>query len=140
MKPRVTRLDRSIEIQTAVDVALREINPLPTPLYIPVIPVRMTEAWLLINEPAIKQAAGFPKNTASLALPRPRQLEATADPKSLLYEKIRFASGKKGRKLKNVRPQQLIHTLADIIDDYSPLNQLPAFQLLRRDLTSVITP
>jgi hypothetical protein len=37
--------------------------------HIPVVPVRMTEAWLLADEFAIRSAPGNPNGTQSLDLP-----------------------------------------------------------------------
>jgi len=37
--------------------------------HIPVVPVRMMEAWLLIDESAIRSAAGNPNGTENLSLP-----------------------------------------------------------------------
>jgi len=41
---------------------------LPAPR-VPVVPVRMQEAWLLIDEPALRRAAGNPHGGVSLAMP-----------------------------------------------------------------------
>ena len=130
----MTRTDRIREIDSAVESAQKKYDTVSQTRCVPVIPVRMTEAWFLIDEIAIKKAAGYPQNKAELDLPKPRQLEGIADAKELLYQKIKIASGHTGRKLKKVRPQQTIHILADTIEDYSPLNDLDAFKLLRQDL------
>ena len=135
---KMTRIDRTREIETAVKSAQHRLPSATASTFIPIIPVRMTEAWFLIDEAAIKKAAGFPNNRTLLNLPNARQLESVADAKNMLYEKIRTASGHTGRKLRKVRPQQIIHTLADVIEDYSVLNQLPAFWSLRQDLTAAI--
>ncbi len=136
----MTRLNRTMEIENAVQSARLKANSAAVFTCIPIIPVQMTEAWFLIDEAAIKNVAGFRNNRASLSLPTLRQLEGVPDPKALLYDKIRTASGHTGRKLKKVRPQQIIHTLADVIEDYSPLDQLSAFQSLRHALTTAILP
>lgn len=51
-----------------------------------VVPVRMTEAWLLFDADAIRRAAGNPSSAASLELPQWKRVEALPDPKSLLHE------------------------------------------------------
>ena len=53
-----------------------------------VIPVRMTEAWLLIDEKAIRIAAGNRNGTEILEIPKLHELESLPDPKKLLYELI----------------------------------------------------
>lgn len=47
------------------------VNALPaeTTRHIPVIPVRMTEAWLLGHELSIRSAAGNPNGSENLELP-----------------------------------------------------------------------
>ena len=45
-----------------------------------VIPVRMTEAWLLIDELALRRAAGNPNGRNPLDLPALKDLEALPEP------------------------------------------------------------
>ena len=42
------------------------------PLCVATVPVRMTEAWLLIDEDAIRRAADNPNGRAYVGIPRPR--------------------------------------------------------------------
>ena len=49
-----------------------------------VVPVRMQEAWLLIDEAALRRAAGNPNGTQPLAMPDVQKLEELADPKQLI--------------------------------------------------------
>ncbi|MFN9861081.1 MAG: hypothetical protein ACK556_23840, partial [Pseudanabaena sp.] len=49
---------------------------------VPVIPIRMTEAWLLIDEKAIKTAAGNPRGKQILSMPAINRLETIPDPKA----------------------------------------------------------
>jgi hypothetical protein len=97
-------------------------------LYISVVPVRMMEAWLLFNEAAIRRAAGNPNGQIALTLPTLRRVEDLPDPKGDLQALLRLASGLRGRRLKDfhVSPRRV----AGLIDDFSPLRALPAFQRL----------
>ena len=104
-----------------------------------VIPVRMTEAWLLFDEDSIKVAAGNPNNNSSLLLPSPQQAERLSNPKAVLYEKIREASALQGRKLAKLKIPQRVHVLVDNIEDFSPLRQLSAFQKLETDIKETLT-
>ncbi|HET8799508.1 MAG TPA: hypothetical protein VFO89_17610, partial [Thermoanaerobaculia bacterium] len=52
--------------------------------HVPIVPVQATEAWLLLDESAIRRAAYRPDGTRPLGLPRPREVEKRADPKELL--------------------------------------------------------
>jgi len=49
--------------------------------HVKIIPVRMTEAWLMIDQSAIKRAAGNPGSRSKLKLPKKQALEDIPDPK-----------------------------------------------------------
>ncbi len=102
-----------------------------------VIPVRMTEAWLLFDEPAIRRAAGNPRGRNALNLPPRRQME-TVHAKDILHQAIRDASALTGRKAKKLEVSRAIHVVADFIVDFSPLNQLPSFSRLRAELKAAL--
>ena len=107
-----------------------------------VVPVRMTEAWLLISEAAIRRAADNPNGTVHLQLPRLSDLETVPDPKALLFDLLTRASEKSGRRLQQFRTvPNLGHRrsrLATIIEDFSPLEQLSAFRAFRDDTHAVL--
>src|SRR5262245_4147817 len=54
--------------------------------FVPVVPVRMTEAWFLFDERAIRFAADRLRGVTPLQLPTPAEAARRADPKSLLEE------------------------------------------------------
>ena len=107
---------------------------------VPVVPVRMTEAWLLIDAGAIRRAADNPNGSVAISLPRPQDLEAVADPKDVLFGLLVAASEKVGRRLKQFRrdlPARRTR-VASLIRDFSPLHQLPAFQRFQADTISAV--
>ena len=57
------------------------------------VPVRMQEAWLLIDEAALRRAAGNPNGTQPLDIPDVQKLEELSDPKQLILRAS--ASGKR---------------------------------------------
>lgn len=63
---------RAEEIRMASEAAA-------APTWVPVVPVRMTEAWLLIDDGAIRRSADNPNGTARLPLPGIGALEAIQD-------------------------------------------------------------
>lgn len=83
---------RLVEIRSAL-----EALGLETPV-VPVIPVRMTEAWLLLDEAAIRRTAGNPRGRTELSLPHHGAIERVADPKSLLREALSAAADLRGRR------------------------------------------
>jgi hypothetical protein len=101
---------------------------------IPVIPVRMTEAWLLLDEAEIRQVAGRPTGRAPLDLPPLVKVEAHPDPKATLQQALAVASGLSGRRLKEFKRDfpQYRRQLLDRLDLSGPVRQLNAWQALER--------
>jgi hypothetical protein len=63
-------------------------------------------------------------------LPPLRSMEDLTDPKVALLGLLKKASGLTGRRLKSFDARARVHRLAQLIEDYSPLLVLPAFQAL----------
>lgn len=106
---------------------------------VPLVPIRMMETWLLIDEKALKMAAGNRNYAQKIDLPRSKNLEALSDPKDYLHSLLKEVSGLKGRKLQNLKVSQTVHLIADSIEDYSQLRLLTAFQQLEKDVKAVLT-
>lgn len=107
--------------------------------HVPVIPVRMTEAWLLLHEYAIRCAAGNPNGTEPLNLPSPDVIERIPDPKQVLFDALRRASGLNVRRRARFPVHRRVHRIPDYIEDYAQLAVLPAFQELKTDIERVVT-
>lgn len=117
------------------DVRRAEFADVGDERVVPVIPVRMTEAWLLGDARAIARAAGRPK--ATIVLPAPRQIEQLADPKSVLERLLIEAAGDPtGRKRKQFTRRLTTHRVnaADYITDFTVLDSLSAYQRFMQDL------
>ena len=102
-----------------------------------VVPVRMTEAWLLADESAIRQAAGRPKSIEPLDLPKLSRIDTNPDPKKTLYELLREASGKKGRRRASFDVREAAALVPEFIDSFAPLRHLDAFARLEADLSKL---
>lgn len=109
-------------------------NTLP----IPVIPIRETESWLLIDEFAIRRAADNPNGTVKLKLPKLSALERTADPKELLFKCLTTASELKGRKLKKFDKLVRRKFVGRYIDDFSKLRALASFEAFEKAVQGAI--
>lgn len=120
---------RVLEIQAANATGLPHVC---------VVPVRMTEAWLLFDETALREAAGRPSGREPLELPDRRQWDTIADPKDVLHRALRRASATRGRRAKRFSPMRATHRLAELIDDWSPLRGLEAFQKLEADTAAAL--
>lgn len=123
------------ERRDEIESALQSIGFQST--HVPVIPVRMTEAWLLFDEAAIRRAAGNPAGSEDLALPDIKALERLPDPKGVLHEALTRASGLNARRAAMFKPHQHIHRVGELIDDFSPLLAVPAFARLAEEIRSL---
>lgn len=106
--------------------------------YTPIVPVRMTEAWLLSSEAAIRKAAGNPNGKMKLHLPPWREWEQKPDPKQILFDALRLASGLQGRHQRRFHEHAARHRVADLTNDFSPLERLSAFANLRDKIDSFV--
>ena len=130
---RLLFVHRDAEIEP-LEARVQEISTAATSqavsAFVPVVPVRMTEAWLLIDPMAIRSAAGNPNGNTPLDLPPLHQLEAVRDPKKLLLTALLAASEKSGRRLRQF--ERDLHRrkgrVAEHISDFSPLRSLSAFR------------
>ncbi len=129
--------NRIAEIRRSISLASTELFSRPHP-YVCVIPVRMTEAWFLFDEAKIRRAAGNPAGSAKLSLPPLSRVESLPDPKETLRELFVQATELPQRRLKRTKLEQAVHRLAELMEDFSPLRQLPAFRQLENELKTVI--
>ncbi len=111
---------------------------LPHVPHVPIVPVTMSEAWLLIDESAIRIAAGNPNGPMPLSLPRVENIEGTRDPKSVLFDLLSEASGLRKRARDKFRPEGRRRAVADNITDFSPLMRLAAFNSFYARLESAL--
>jgi hypothetical protein len=119
------------EIHSAIRKATSQGFQTPT---VCVVPVQMTEAWLLFDEDAIRLSAGNPNGKSPLNLPKLRDLEQVRDPKDILFQVLREASGRTGRHLKKFNPGHSRIRITELIADFSPLRALSAFQKLEEKI------
>jgi hypothetical protein len=125
---------RRQEIQRAVEaVPTRESPP-----HLCVVPVRMTEAWLLFDEVAIRSASGNPNGKVPLEIPPLSRLEDKPDPKRLLHDLLITASELSGRRYRSFDARRSALRVARLLDDFSPLRQLLAFRALESDIQRIV--
>jgi len=119
-EPRV----RSEEITSAVTQTLGAGFPT-----IEVLPRTMTEAWLLLNEAAIRKVAGKPNSKKSLNLPKSKNVEGVRDPKKVLEEAILVASDESGRRRQKISGKFNSHR-RNLLEQLDPetLAGLPSWQ------------
>jgi len=116
---------RNVEIQDAVNVAFSTGFK---HVVVAVIPIRMSEAWLLFDENAIRHAARNPRGTANLNLPPLERVESRPDPKKDLWDALQSASELRGRRLKKFSSSSACRNVVDHVRDFGPLRRLPGFR------------
>ena len=126
---------RNREIRNAMDSVDRTLD------WIPLIPGRATEAWLLLDDAAIRRVAGNPKGKQPLHLPRPAQVEGISDPKSVLRDALAEASGHTGSRLR--RFKQRFGSQRRVLLEQLPIGgglaQVPSWLRLRQEVSSFVT-
>ncbi|HMS39720.1 MAG TPA: DUF4276 family protein [Pyrinomonadaceae bacterium] len=127
--------EREAEILTAIE----NIEGNKPNHFVCVVPVKETEAWLLFNEEAMRRAAGNPNGNEPLNLPKLKDIENLTDPKQFLNEKLKIASGKKGRRLAKFNVAHSVILISEYIEDFSPLRNLPAFNKLETKIKEIIS-
>jgi hypothetical protein len=96
----------------------------------------MTEAWFLHDEEAIRRACGNPRGRVSLDLPNPRGVESLSDPKQTLFDALRTASERHGRRLARLERElgTMRARVGELVRDFEPLRAAPAFEEFLREL------
>jgi len=128
---RIDPMDRQAEVDAAWSAHARAAR------LVTIIPVRMTEAWLLFNEDLIRQAAGNPNGTMPLQLPRLARMELLPDPKETLFEALRVAAGRSPSRMRKFNPEVHRHRITEIASSFAPLRELAAFQRLEAQVRAV---
>ena len=108
---------------------------LPLPALICVIPVRMTEAWLLTSEAAIRAAVGNPNGSIELNLPPVARIESV-DAKEVLFRALETAKDLGARRRARFRPEAYRHRVAELFQDTESLRALPSFQHLETQVSA----
>lgn len=121
---------RRTEIERAIEASRTEV------ICIPVVPVRMTEAWLLFDEPALRAAAGNPGAAVPLHLPTTAQRERV-HAKHELAALLQRAAALTGRRARQFRTADATQRLARLIDDFSPLRQFASFRDLELEIRAL---
>ncbi|GAA4689248.1 DUF4276 family protein [Promicromonospora umidemergens] len=106
----------------------------------PVVPVQMTEAWLLVDEQAIRDAVGRPSGREPMSLPNLNGIERTHDPKAVLKAALLAATGTSGRKHRRAVTQWSTNRriLLQRLDVDGPVRQLESWQRLEQDLSVAV--
>jgi hypothetical protein len=103
-----------------------------------VIPVRMSEAWLLSDIAAIRRAANNPNGDEELEIPSRHQWETTPDPKARLFAALRKATGLNARRREKFDVYRARLRVAELTQEFSALRELEAFREFERELREAL--
>lgn len=105
-----------------------------------VVPVQETEAWILLDDAAIRRVAGRLSGKVPLSLPKPSQVEFTANPKERLQQALLLAADLTGRKRDRFRAEFPSHRqlLLERLPTGGALNEVPSWVRLRDDLSVAV--
>jgi hypothetical protein len=102
--------------------------------FVPVIPVRNTEAWVCADFEAFQQVIGTDKSASDLGFPSvPHQVETIPDTKALLKEAINRAKSRRRRPtLDTIYPAMAERVRLTV------LNQIPAYKSFRQQTITTL--
>jgi hypothetical protein len=128
-------LARRSQVEEAIG---RAGNVAPIPPAVIIVPVRMTEAWLLLDAQAIRLAAGNPNGSVRLNIPHLHELERVPDPKNVLHSLLCDATELGTNRRRRFDVSRAVWRVADYIDDFSRLRSLPAFIAVEQQMAEVV--
>jgi hypothetical protein len=104
---------------------------------VPLIPIRMTEAWVLADPEALLKVIGTRMTINDLGLPsHPHQIESDPDPKQTLNGVIQRATAQRGRRRK-LEAADIFAPMARTIS-LERLQGVPAYQQFVDDITQAL--
>jgi hypothetical protein len=123
---------REQEIKQAIDQSDIQIP------FVCIVPIKMQEAWLLIEEEAIRAAAANPNGSIKLKLPSISELETITHPKDILHNLLKQASDLSGRRLDKFLYHKAAIYVSETIVDFSILRNLSGFRRFEESLHEVL--
>lgn len=102
-----------------------------------VIPIKMTESWLLTDPMAIRNAVGNPNSNTPLNIPKINKLESCAA-KKVLLEALTLASEYGAQRRRKFRPEQYRHRVSELTTDLQLMRQIPSFKRMEDQLLPIL--
>ena len=102
-----------------------------------VIPIKMTETWLLTDPVVIRCAVGNPNSAVSLPLPSLGKLEA-CQAKEVLFQVLTIASEFGAQRRRKFKPEKYRHRVAELTSDLKLLRKIPSFKRFENALLNCL--
>lgn len=108
--------------------------------FVCIVPIQEIEAWLLLDEEAIRSVAGRRYAKGDLKLFKPNEIERITHPKEQLKDVLLKASELTGRKLQRFKMDFAVHRrlLLQRLPVGEYLDQVPAWKRLCEDLKGIV--
>jgi hypothetical protein len=105
-----------------------------------IVPIQETEAWLLLDEVAIRRIAGKPNARHALYLPTSHNVENVAQPKERLQRALTDAAQLTGRRLHQLRRDFPTHRRILLLNlsISGPIREVPSWRRMRDDIHSAL--
>lgn len=125
--------ERYAEIRSGVEAA-GEVS------HVGVVPIQELEAWLMVDEAAIRNVVGRPKGEDPLGLPPLRTVESLANPKERLQQALLAAAEDTGRRRDRTKRQFSLHRslLLQRLRIDGPVRELSAWKQLESDVADLV--
>jgi hypothetical protein len=138
LRPDVLFVHRDAEAQSLA-ARCAEIPNITKPV-VRVVPVRMTETWLLLDEQAIRAAADNPNGAVQLGLPAVAKLESLTGAKDMLCRLIVEASELNARRKEKLKRAigRRVQLVSERTADFLRLRALPAFTHFEAELRTSV--
>ncbi|OQX24118.1 MAG: hypothetical protein BWK80_22480 [Desulfobacteraceae bacterium IS3] len=105
----------------------------------PIIPIRMTEAWMLTDIKALQDVIGTDLDARKMGVPeKSKAVESLSDPKQTLQEAVRNALANRPRRRGRISLASLYEPLAEQIR-LACLESVSAYGQFTADLTNMLT-
>lgn len=121
----------------SLEERMTEFDSINRPEVVAVVPVRMSESWLLFEGSAIAGAAGSP--ASHVQVPKISEIEGIADPKDLLDQLLFEAAGSPAGRRGKVFRRSIVERRVSVslrISDFKPLEGLRAFRQFQQSLAT----
>ena len=108
--------------------------------WVGIVPIRMTEAWLVLDEEAIRDAVRKPNGSTPITLRAPNETQRRADPKTILETALIDASETRGRRRDKIRREfsNLRRGLLQNLQEGGPLEQVSSWVRFRDDTAAAL--
>jgi len=104
---------------------------------VPIIPIRMTEAWMLADIEALQEVIGTDLDAERLGISKKRNIESDTDPKQTIKEAVRNAEANSSPRRRRIKLASLYEPLAGRIR-LERLQSLSAYRQFADDLTKTL--